>query len=130
LADLLDQYLAEEIQRPFEWGCRNGDCLLFLLGWAELCGKKASRQWRGSYTSEDGARSALFNFGGAKAALFDVFGQQSECSPSRGDVGLLRYDDWHLGVICTGRMWVMRAGTRGVSFTRRCPEIVCAVRVP
>jgi hypothetical protein len=125
--DDLDRYVARERMKPFAWGTDNGDCLLFLLGWAERLGHEASHQWRGAYSDEAGARAALEAFGGAPAAVSDVLGDPIEGrAPQRGEVGLLAADGWYLGMICTGKMWVLRAGIRGVRFSRRPADIVWA----
>lgn len=126
--DLLDRYLAQERARPFVWGRGNGDCLLFLLGWAELHSLKASHQWRGTYSDEQSARKSLDAFGGAAAAVCDVLGPPRMGSlAQRGDVGLLETDGWHLGMICTGSMWALRDGRRGVRMVRRAPNMVWPV---
>lgn len=41
----------------------------------------------------------------------------------RGDVGLMAFDGWPLGMICTGAMWAFRHGTRGIRMIRCEPEI-------
>ncbi|MCC2608395.1 DUF6950 family protein [Neorhizobium petrolearium] len=128
--DLLDRYLAEEKEKTFRWGEENGDCLLFLLGWAELAaGAHASRPWRGEYGDHQGAWWMLERFGGAIAAVIDVLGPPRLGSDARrGDIGLMAANGWHLGMICTGSMWVLRAGTRGVKFTRSAPDICWDLR--
>lgn len=124
-ADLLNEYLAAERLKPFAWGAENGDCLLFLLGWAEKLGRMASVDWRGMYRTEQGARASLEWFGGAIAAVTDVLGPpRIGSNPLRGDVGLIEIDGWHLGVICTGEMWVLRAGEAGVRFMKIQPAVV------
>ncbi|TPJ76187.1 hypothetical protein FJ422_30340 [Mesorhizobium sp. B2-6-3] len=124
--DLLALYLAEERQRPFAWGQGNGDCLLFLLGWAErAAGRMASVAWRGAYRDEAGARMCLEAFGGAPWAVCDVLGPPRMGSEARrGDVGLFETEGWHLGMICTGRLWVMRAHEQGIRYARLKPELV------
>ncbi|TWG90312.1 hypothetical protein L598_000700000680 [Mesorhizobium sp. J18] len=127
--DLLDCYLAGEKRKPFEWGKGNGDCLLFLLGWAEIAtNRTATVVWRDMYRTEHGAHVALEEFGGAVAAVTDVLGAPRMGSEAkRGDVGLLEVQDWFLGMICTGRMWVLRAGEKGVRFTMRQPDMIWPV---
>ncbi|MCF6112007.1 DUF6950 family protein [Mesorhizobium muleiense] len=124
--DLLARYLAEERLKGFAWGCDNGDCLLFLLGWAERAvGRRASVAWRASYCDEAGARAALSAFGGAPAAVCDVLGPPRIGSKAqRGDVGLLAFEDWHLGMICTGNLWAIRDVRRGVRLLRKEADIV------
>lgn len=126
--DALDRYIAQERMRSFTWGTGNGDCLLFALGWVERNGYRASVNWRGRYHDEGGARRELGNFGGAVAAVTDVLGAPSVGGPAgRGDVGLLEIEDWHLGMICTGKLWALRHGTRGVRLQLCRPGIVWRV---
>ncbi|KQS90296.1 hypothetical protein [Rhizobium sp. Leaf386] len=125
-ADLLDAYIAIERTRPFEWsGLANGDCKLFVLGWAERIGfADAGRDWRGRYCCESEARALLHLRGGAIAAGIALFGPPRMGSAARrGDVGLLPYEDWHVGVICTGTMWALRNGERGIRMTCVEPEL-------
>lgn len=126
--DLLDRYLAEERTKPFAWGQGNGDCLLFVLGWLEMAGRRSGTAWRGSYADEVGARRKLDRFGGAVAAVCDVLGPpRMGSSAERGDVGLLEVDGWHLGLVCTGRLWALRDGRRGIGFVRRPVDLVWRV---
>lgn len=132
MPDLLDGYLAAERQMPFEWSSlRNGDCQLFILGWAERIGwPEAGMAWRGRYSSEAEARALLKSRGGSIIAGCEIFGPpRMGSSPRRGDIGLLEVDGWHLGVICTGRMWAFRAGKRGVCLSRRDAEVVWDMRL-
>lgn len=131
MPDLLDTYLAEERLQPFEWSSlRNGDCQLFVLGWAERIGwPGAGLSWRGRYRTEDEARALLHRRGGSVAAGCDIFGPPRMTSKARrGDIALLDIDGWHLGMICTGRMWAFRAGERGVSLSKRDPDVVWDMR--
>lgn len=126
-ADRLDFYLAAERKMPFEWGRRNGDCLLFLLGWAEQLGYASETIWRCAYEDEKGARQILAAFGGAPAAVLSVIGRSWTCaanSAARGDLGLMAVDGWFLGMICTGRYWVLRAGEGGLRYTRARPDLL------
>jgi hypothetical protein len=128
--DLLDLYIEDEKSKPFAWGQENGDCLLFLLGWTERCGRTSPSSWRGAYACEAEAKALLAAAGGAVVAVTETLGTPRIGSPAaRGDVGLLSVDDWHLGMICTGSMWVLRAGTRGVRLTRSAPEIIWDMRL-
>lgn len=116
--DALDHYLDAERAKPFEWSSRaNGDCLLFLLGWAETLGFHASTAWRHAYSCESGARLALHRFGGEVIAITDVLGPPRMGSlPKRGDVGLMRVRSRTFGVISTGHMWAFRAIEGGVGY--------------
>ena len=124
--DRLDSYLAGEKLKSFSWGVDNGDCLLFLLGWAETIGRAdLAQSWRGLYATEDEARALLERRGGAVTAGRSMFGPPRIGTPAvRGDVGLLAHDGWHFGMICTGNMWALRAGLRGIRLTRRPADIV------
>jgi hypothetical protein len=129
VADLLDVYLAEERLKPFVWGEGNGDCLLFLAGWAErLRWPQAGLPWRGKYSDEDGARRLLAASGGAVEAISSVVGRPStELGFKRGDLGLVPMDDWFLGMISTGTMWAVRSGRNGIVLWRRQPAFVWAL---
>lgn len=118
--DLLDDYLARERSKPFEWSSlENGDCLLFLLGWGEVLGFRSTIAWRGTYTDEDGARAGLSRCGGEIPAITDTFGPPRMGSrPERGDVGLATIRNKSFGVICTGGMWTFRAVEGGIGFCR------------
>ena len=118
--DRLDLYLAEERAKPFEWSSRaNGDCLLFLLGWAERLGLCAATHWRGAYACETGARMALHRFGGELVAITEVLGPpRMGSSALRGDIGLMTVRSRTFGVISTGGMWAFRAIEGGVGFCR------------
>jgi hypothetical protein len=126
VADLLDDYLAEERLKPFAWGGGNGDCLLFLAGWAErLRWPQAGQPWRGRYADEAGARALLAASGGPVEAISSVVGQPStELNHRRGDLGLFPLDDWFMGMISTGTMWALRHGERGIVLWRRQPAFV------
>ena len=124
--DHLDAYLAHERSRPFEWtSLANGDCQLFVAGWAERIGwPDAGAPWRGLYSSEDSARRLMEERGGAVWAWTNQLGPPRIGSDARrGDVGLLAVDGWHLGMICTGRLWVLRDGKRGIRFCHRSADI-------
>lgn len=110
----------------FSWdSAANGDCLLFLAGWAEQIGfTDAGAKWRGAYASELQARATLERQGGAVWAVTEVMGPPRMGSQAqRGDIALLAHEGWHLGLICTGRMWALRA-VRGIGLTRRQPEFI------
>ncbi|MBP1849700.1 DUF6950 family protein [Rhizobium halophytocola] len=129
--DELDDYLAQERAQAFEWtGQRNGDCQLFPIGWAERIGwPLAGASWRGRYSSEEEARALVDRRGGLVSAGCELFGPPRIGSAAqRGDVGLLAAEGWHLGMICTGSMWVIRAGDRGIRFCRREPDIIWDLR--
>ena len=118
-SDALDLYIEQERSKAFEYGTENSDCLLYLLGWAELNGYAASVPWRDLYNDKKTARRTLYDFGGAVAAVCDVLGPPRMGSPAqRGDVGLFEMDGWHHGMICTGKMWSMRHGPVGVRLER------------
>lgn len=121
-ADLLDRYLAAERARAFAWG--TADCLQFPAGWGALLGFDAAR-WRGLCDDEAGARAVVAQHGGAAAIMSDVFGPEGDIGAARrGDVGLVAYDGWHVGLICTGEMWCLRHAVRGLRFGRIAPTFV------
>lgn len=125
--DALDDYLSEERNHPFEWSSRrNGDCQLFPAGWVERIGwPGAGLPWRNRYSNENEARILLGERGGAVSAWCDLLGPPRMGSAARrGDVGQMAVDGWHLGMICTGSMWVIRAGEGGIRFVRPRTEII------
>lgn len=129
--DPLDAYLAAERMKPVDWGFDNGDCMLLLLGWAELWGWRASVSWRGTYCDEDGARRRLDEQGGQISVVCDVLGPPRMGSPAaRFDVGLIPFGEWFVGAICTGGMWAFRAPSRGIAMIRRDVDLVWRVTGP
>lgn len=124
--DLLDTYLDQERGKPFCWGQGNGDCLLFIAGWGiVLNGIDFAADLRGTYHDEDGAKAAIARKGGA-VSFFDQVAGSRKSMGERGDIGLAAFNGWHLGMICTGSMWVLRAGHQGLRFVRRPPDIIWA----
>ncbi len=120
--DLLSIYLRAEMAKPFSWDSfGTGDCMMFLAGWwIMLHGADPATALRGAYHDEASARAALAKEGGAVAFLDGVAAERCEASHARrGDIGLLSFKDWHLGLICTGPMWAMRYGSGGVGFISR-----------
>jgi len=126
--DLLSRYLASERDQKFTWGQGNGDCLLFLAGWGiMLNGIDFAADLRGTYSDEAGARAAIDRRGGAVAFVASVSGpERQEGQQERGDIGLLAFNGWHLGMICTGSMWAVRAGEGGIRFIRRPADFIWA----
>lgn len=127
-SDLLAHYLSEERMKPFEWGRGNGDCLLFLAGWGILLnGVDFAEDFRGRYSDEAGAHRVIDARGGAVAFVASVSGARKRSGQQlRGDVGLLAFNGWHLGMICTGDLWAARAGDRGIRYVRRPPDFIWA----
>lgn len=129
--DPLDLYLAAERLKPVDWGRDNGDCMLFLLGWAERWGWRAPVKWRGTYSDEAGARARLADQGGQVAVVCDVLGPPRMGAPARRfDVSLIPFGDWFVGAICTGAMWAFRHRDRGVCLIRRDVDLVWRVTGP
>lgn len=129
--DLLTRYIAAERMKPVSFGSGNGDCMLFLLGWVELWGWRASDRWRGTYRDEDGARRRLDEQGGQVAVICDVLGPPRMGAPTaRFDVGLIPFGDWFVGAICTGGMWAFRTPSRGMAMIRREVDLVWRVTGP
>lgn len=125
--DALDRYVAGEWGGRFVWGSRNGDCLLFLLGWAEANGHGASVAWRERYVNAAEADALLEAFGGAVAAVTDVLGPpRMGSAPLRGDVGLIETRGRWLGVIWTGKTCLARRA-RGLASLGVAPDIAWAV---
>lgn len=119
--DPLSIYLRREMATPFSWDSYGtGDCMMFLAGWwITLHGADPATALRGAYHDEASARAALAKEGGAVALLDRVAAERCGAGDARrGDIGLLAFKDWHLGLICTGPMWALRNGTGGVGFTR------------
>ena len=124
--DLLSIYLRAEMAKPFSWDSfGTGDCLMFLAGWWQMLnGEDPAAALRGAYHDEASARAALTKEGGAIAFLDRVAAERCEpLQARRGDIGLLSFKGWHLGLICTGPMWALRNGTGGVGFTRMPADI-------
>ncbi|WP_425374178.1 DUF6950 family protein [Neorhizobium lilium] len=126
--DLLDGYLAAEREKPFAWGVGNGDCLLFVAGWGlVLNGVDFAAHLRGTYSDEAGARAAIETEGGAISYFDKVAGQRRQGgSFFRGDIGLVSFNGWHLGMICTGSLWVAKTGEGGLRYLRRPADIAWA----
>ena len=127
--DLLDRYLAAEKDKPFSWDSQGtGDCMTFVAGWGiALNGIDFAADLRGRYCDEAGARALLEAEGGAVAFFNRVSGERRpEGQQQRGDIGLLAYKGWHLAMICTGSMWVLRSATTGLRYIRRPPEHIWA----
>jgi hypothetical protein len=129
VSDLLDAYLAEERLKPFAWGQGNGDCLLFLAGWAErLRWPQAGLPWRGKYSDKDGALALLNECGGEVEAISSVVGEpQDGIAAQRGDLGVIALNDWFLGMICTGNKWAARGRKGGVVLWNQTPAFVWAL---
>ncbi|MBO0141516.1 hypothetical protein JZX87_10110 [Agrobacterium sp. Ap1] len=123
--DLLDKYLAEEKGKPFSWDSfGTGDCMTFVAGWGMLLnGIDFAAHLRGRYSDEAGAR-AMLNAEGGAVVFFDRVSGPRKAEGERGDIGLMAFNGWHLAMICTGSMWVLRAGTSGIRYIRRPPEFV------
>lgn len=129
--DQLDLYLAQEAVRPFDWSATgNGDCQLFVAGWAERIGwPDAGADWRGRYACELEARMLIEARGGLVAVWCGLFGPpRMGGNAERGDIGLFKIDGWHIGAISTGREWMLRAGVKGVRALRRAPDVIWDLR--
>lgn len=125
MPDLLDAYLAEERLKPFVWGEGNGDCILFVAGWVDrLRGTAFGDMARGRYSNEAEARVVIDRHGGAVELFRELLGPAGASPWRRGDVALRPFNDWWLGMICTGDMWAARAGKRGIVLWRRAPAFV------
>lgn len=127
--DLLDRFLERERHVRFSWDSfGTGDCLMYVAGWGILLnGVDFAAHLRGTYCDEAGARRAIAAQGGAIAFFDRVAGERRRDDDyRRGDIGLLGFGDWHLGLICTGTMWVCRAGAGGNRMIKRPPDLVWA----
>lgn len=130
--DDLDRYLAAERDKVFAWdGLGTGDCMTFVAGWGVILnGIDFAAPLRGRYEDEQGARRVLDEQGGAVSFFDRVSGpRRAPDQQFRGDIGLLSFNGWHLGMICTGTMWVLRAAPRGIRYIRRPPELIWAPNV-
>jgi hypothetical protein len=70
LPELLDDFIASNMDRPFEWG--RHDCCLFAADWVlELTGIDHAKAFRGQYSTGFGASKKLLPFGGV-VGVFDA----------------------------------------------------------
>lgn len=117
MASALTAYLDQERRRPFEWGRRNGDCLLFVAGWVGTArGGDPAAAWRGSYGSEAEARALLESLGGTWGVIAAELGEPAAIGarPSPGDVGIYHGRNGLSAVICLGRTWAGRVPGAGL----------------
>lgn len=126
--DLLSRYLDGEKDVDFSYDSHGtGDCLTFMAGWVLLWqGIDYASDFRGRYHDEAGAKALITARGGAVSYLTEKFGAPRSAAGGwqRGDIGLLPFDGWYLGMICLGNLWALRGTPRGVRYTRRSPEVI------
>ncbi|NGO50420.1 DUF6950 family protein [Allomesorhizobium camelthorni] len=117
--DALDRYLAEERQHAFEWGARNRDCMLFLVGWTFIVTQvDHGADWRGFYSDETGARALICERGGLVAVMDGACGPRASLPARRGDIGLFQTPEGEMGMICTGKLWAAKPKRGGVALAR------------
>ncbi len=123
MADALSQYLHQEVKSGiFTWHDRN--CLLFVSRWIDLVrGSSISERWIGAVQTEPQARAYIASVGGAVQLFTEVLGAPAAATEfKRGDVGLLAFDGWHLGITCTGKQWA-HCTAKGVAWATIKPTI-------
>ncbi len=97
---------------PFKWGSE--DCLLSIADYVLLCtGNDFGTQWRGTYTTEDGAHAHVNKAGGV-IQLIETSALRHTLRPVRGDIVVAQVDTSQVGGICTGPGVAMRL-MRGVA---------------
>lgn len=78
----MNHILARFEDAQFEWG--RLDCCLFVADvLLELTGKDYAAPWRGSYTSEFGARRLLVKYGGLDGLAREAFGEMRPAFEAR-----------------------------------------------
>jgi len=107
--ELLNDYIAQNISTPFEWG--KFDCCLFAAGAVEAeTGIDFAEEFRGKYSTEFGSVKALKKIGKGdiKQTLESKFGPlKAPLLAKRGDIALVETEDGDaLGIIWGGAVWV------------------------
>lgn len=110
--DAVDRTLKFWRTVPFEWG--DQDCMLSVGDYiASRGGLDVATRFRGTYSTEEGAKAHIDAHGGA-SGLIDLTGiPRVEGEPERGDVLAVCLGGEEIGGICTGGMVAVRL-QRGV----------------
>ena len=113
--------------QPFSWGTH--DCCLFAADCAvAICGKDPAQLYRGTYSTEQGAKRALIKHHGSIMAAFDAcFEQLAPTHAQRGDLVLFESPlGQTVGVVWASAIWAV--GKAGVGVVER-PNVSIAWRV-
>ena len=113
--------------RPFLWG--QHDCALFAADCVQaMCGEDFAAAYRGTYSSETGAKKALLkNHGSLEKALRACMDEIPVKLAQRGDVAIMCNGGSH----CAGIVWsngVYCAGENGLVLLRDKPLSVWRIR--
>lgn len=89
---LLGNYIKENRKTPFEWGVF--DCCLFVSTCCDIvCGVDPAKEYRGTYSTEVGAKRAIIKNHGSIEAAYDSFFNRVDLSHvKRGDICMYEND--------------------------------------
>jgi len=97
----LDTFIAQHQDVPFKWG--QNDCCLFVANWIlTATGKDLASDFRGKYTTRNGAFKSLFKAGlnNLQTLFKDRLNIQININyAKRGDIALVHYNDELVGGI-------------------------------
>lgn len=109
-ATLLNNYITDNRNTPFEWG--KFDCCLFVAGAIEaMTGQDFGAPFKGEYSTAKGSLKALKKHGGGdlRGTFTQLFGDfKPRLHAKRGDVGLIDTEMGEaVGIMWGGSVWVV-----------------------
>lgn len=110
----LSNYIASKANEPFSWG--NNDCVLFAVKAAEcLTGVNTYNSYLG-YSTEEEAKEIIRSGGGLSNILSKHYGSghRKYLKARRGDIVLIKSDDYQVGIIDDSGQFVILPSDTGL----------------